>query len=73
MPDALVRKLPSTALGRGARKRFEAQDFPILAAETTFRVVWQEAVTAGMGVAQYAPKDKAALELRAVVTGRYWR
>ncbi|CAN5799917.1 ParA family partition ATPase [soil metagenome] len=63
-----VRKLASTALGRGARKLFEAQDFPLLATETSFRVVWQEAVTAGMGVAQYAPKDKAANELRTLVT-----
>lgn len=62
-----VRKLANTALGKRARSIFEAQDFPLLAAETSFRVVWQEAVTAGVGVAQYAPKDKAAKELRAVV------
>ncbi|MFI5296741.1 MAG: AAA family ATPase [Polyangiales bacterium] len=62
-----VRKLPSTALGKRARAIFEASDFPLLAAETTFRVSWQEAITAGIGVAQYAPKDKASKELRALV------
>lgn len=62
-----VRKLASTALGRRARAVFEAQDFPLLTSETSFRVVWQEAVTAGVGVAQYAPRDKAAHELRALV------
>ena len=62
-----VRKLPATALGKGARAILENGDLPVLAAETTFRVAWQEAITAGVGVAQYAPRDKAAKELRAVV------
>jgi chromosome partitioning protein len=62
-----VRKLPSTALGKRARAIFEESEFPLLATETMFRVAWQEAITAGMGVAQYAPRDKAARELRAVV------
>lgn len=62
-----VRKLPSTALGRRARSIFESSEFPLLAAETSFRIAWQEAITAGMGVAQYAPKDKSANELRALV------
>lgn len=62
-----VRKLPMTALGRGARAALEGGDLPILNAETTFRIAWQEAITAGMGVAQYAPRDKAARELRAIV------
>jgi chromosome partitioning protein len=63
-----VRKLPNTALGRRARAQLERQtSLPILATETTFRVAWQEAMMAGQGVAQYAPKDKAAAELRALV------
>jgi chromosome partitioning protein len=62
-----VRKLPNTALGKRARAIFEGNDFPLLVSETTFRVAWQEAITAGVGVAQYAPKDKAARELRCVV------
>jgi chromosome partitioning protein len=62
-----VRKLPSTALGKRARAIFEQSEFPLLDAETTFRVSWQEAITAGVGVAQYAPKDKATKELRMVV------
>jgi chromosome partitioning protein len=63
-----VRKLPSTALGRRARAHLEEQSsLPVLRTETTFRVAWQEAMMAGEGVAQYAPKDKAAEELRALV------
>ncbi|MBV9946670.1 MAG: AAA family ATPase [Myxococcales bacterium] len=64
----LVRKLPTTALARRARSQIEQQaNLPMLATETTFRVAWQEAMMAGQGVAQYAPKDKAAQELRALV------
>jgi chromosome partitioning protein len=62
-----VRKLPNTALGRKARAILENGDLPVFLAETTFRVAWQEAITAGMGVAQYAPRDKGAKELRAIV------
>jgi chromosome partitioning protein len=62
-----VRKLPSTALGKNGRTALEGGDVPVFCAETTFRIAWQEAITAGMGVAQYAPRDKGAKELRAVV------
>lgn len=63
-----VRKLPSTALGRRARVQLEQHsNLPVLTNETTFRVAWQEAMMGGEGVAQYAPKDKAAKELRALV------
>jgi chromosome partitioning protein len=62
-----VRKLPSTALGKNARAILENCELPVFAAETMFRVAWQEAITAGMGIAQYAPRDKGALELRSLV------
>lgn len=62
-----VRKLPSTALGKNARAILENGELPVFAAETTFRVAWQEAITAGMGIAQYAPRDKGALELRSLI------
>jgi chromosome partitioning protein len=62
-----VRKLPKTALGKGARAILENGDLPVFASETTFRIAWQEAITAGMGVAQYAPRDKGAKELRSLV------
>jgi hypothetical protein len=62
-----VRKLPKTALGKGARAILENGELPVFASETTFRIAWQEAITAGMGVAQYAPRDKGAKELRALV------
>jgi chromosome partitioning protein len=62
-----VRKLPSTALGKHARAILEDGELPVFVAETTFRVAWQEAITAGMGIAQYAPRDKGAKELQAIV------
>lgn len=63
----LTRKLPRTALGRAARDVLAGAGLPLLTAETTLRVAWQEALAAGAGVAQYAPQDAAALELRDLV------
>ncbi len=64
---ALVRRASQTALGRRARSVVEQAPMPVLQAETTYRIAWQESISAGQGVAQYAPKDKAATELRAMV------
>lgn len=63
----ITRKLPRTALGRNARESLVASGFEILSAETTYRVAWQEALAAGLGPAQYAPRDKAGIEVRALV------
>lgn len=63
----ITRKLPRTALGRSARDALVASGFEILGSETTYRVAWQEALAAGLGAAQYAPRDKAALETRSIV------
>jgi hypothetical protein len=54
--------MPRTALGKNAREVLAGSGFPILSAETTYRVAWQEALAAGKGVAQYAPKDAAGVE-----------
>jgi chromosome partitioning protein len=63
----LVQTHPKTLLCQKARKVLESQALPKLQAETTDRVAWQEAMMAGQGIAQYAPKDKAAAELRRLV------
>jgi chromosome partitioning protein len=63
----ITKKCPRTTLGRNARDVLSAQGTPVLVAETTHRVAWQECLAAGMGVAQYAPSDASADEARAVV------
>lgn len=63
----ITRKLPRTSLGKSAREVLEPSGLPVLATETTYRVAWQECLAAGVGVAQYAPKDRAAEEARALV------
>nr|ABX46805.1 putative cobyrinic acid A,C-diamide synthase [Myxococcus fulvus] len=59
--------LPRTVVGRSARDVVAEAGIPVLSASTTHRIAWQEALAAGVGVAQYAPHDKAADEARAVV------
>lgn len=63
----ITRKMPRTALGKALRETLRESGVPTFAAETTTRVSWQECLGAGMGVAQYAPRDPAAKELRALV------
>ncbi len=63
-----VRSYPQTILCKKARSKLSEQPLPLFASETTDRVAWQEAVMAGQGVASWAPKDRAARELRALVT-----
>lgn len=63
----IARRLPRTALGKALRETLAASGLPVLEAETTARVSWQECLGAGLGVAQYAPRDAAATELRELV------
>ena len=63
----LTRKVARTAIGQGAREALGGLGLPVLAAELGFRVAYQEAPAAGLGVAQYAPHDLAAVEVRALV------
>jgi chromosome partitioning protein len=63
-----VRTYPKTILCKKARATLHKGVLPVLASETTDRVAWQEALMAGQGVAQYAPRDRAAAELRALVS-----
>ena len=63
----ITRKMPRTSLGKNAREVLAGSGFPLLKAETTYRVAWQEALAAGKGVAQYSPKDAAGLEAQELV------
>lgn len=62
----ITRKQGRTALGQGAREVFESSGLPVMQSELGFRVAYQEALAAGKGVTQYAPRDRAASEVRAL-------
>ncbi len=62
-----VRTYPKTILCKKARNALKRIPLTLFGAETTDRVAWQEALMSGQGVAQYAPKDKAATEIRQMV------
>jgi chromosome partitioning protein len=63
----ITRRLPRTALGKALRTTLKDSETPLFTAETSARVAWQECLGAGLGVAQYAPRDAAAKELRSLV------
>ena len=63
----ITRKVARTTIGKQARDALQAAGLPILSAELGFRVPYQEAPAAGLGIAQYAPRDPAAAEVRALV------
>ncbi|MFI5296804.1 MAG: ParA family partition ATPase [Polyangiales bacterium] len=60
----ITRKQGRTALAKGARAVLETSGLPVLAAELSFRVAYQEAIASGRGVTQHAPRDPAAQEVR---------
>jgi chromosome partitioning protein len=68
LPAAVVvtKRLPRTVVGQGAREVLSAGGLPVLAAECSNRVAYQEAIAAGQGVTTYAPSSDAAREVRAL-------
>lgn len=63
----LARKVSGTVLARGAREALAECGLPILKGELGFRIAFQEAPAAGLGVTRYAPTSEAAGEVRALV------
>ena len=63
----ITRKVSNTTLGKSAREALEGVGLPIMRAELGYRVAYAEALAFGQGVAQYAPSDAAAAEVRALV------
>ena len=61
------KKRARTTLSKGARDVLVATGIPVLKTELGFRQAYQDAITAGQGVAQYAPRDLAAAEIRELV------
>lgn len=62
----LTRKQPRTSVGEGARQVLAESGLPMLQSELGYRVAYQEAMAAGMGVTTYAPRSDAAAEVRAL-------
>jgi chromosome partitioning protein len=63
----ITRKGVGTAIGAGARSALAKAGIRVLRSELCARVAYQEAPAAGLGVAQYVPREPAALEIRALV------
>lgn len=63
----ITRKIKRTTLGQGARDALGAAGLQVLKTELCYRVAYQEAPAAGLGVTEYAPKDQASVEVRALV------
>lgn len=59
----MTRKQAHTALGQAARKALASTGVPVLRTELGYRVAYQEAIGAGLGVAAYAPTSTAAREI----------
>lgn len=64
----ITRKVVGTTIGEGARATLNKAGIRVLRSELCARIAYQEAPAAGLGVAQYAPNDLAALEVRRLVT-----
>ncbi len=63
----LTRVQAHTSIGKGAREVLAETGLPIFEGQLGYRVAFQEALAAGLGVTTYAPKDAASDELRAVM------
>ena len=56
-----------TSLHRGARTVLEKAGLPVLASDLGDRIVYQEALAAGMGVTTYAQHSRGAMEVEALL------
>ena len=63
----LNKRRAGTAAAAGARAALGAAGLPVLKTELGLRQAFSEALAAGLGVGAYAPKDRAAAEVRALV------
>ncbi len=63
----ITRKVARTSLGAGAREALSNCGLPVLSTELGYRIAYQEAPAAGLGVAQYDSRNQASMEVRALV------
>ena len=62
----IYRKIPGTRLGKEARDAMQSYNLDILSTEISQRIVFVEAMIAGLSVLKYAPKSIAANEIRSL-------
>ncbi len=62
----IYRKIPGTRLGKEAREAMQSYELDILSSEISQRIVFVEAMIAGLSVLQFAPKSIAASEIRSL-------
>ena len=60
----ITRKQGRTAIGQAVRNALEGTGLPLLRNELGYRVAFQEALAAGLGIGQYAPGTPASFEIR---------
>ncbi len=63
----LNRVRAGTTAAKGAREALGDSGLPVLRSELGLRQAFSEALAAGLGVGTYAPRDRAALEVKALV------
>lgn len=63
----VTRKQGRTALGKAARAVLASTGLPVLATELGYRIAYQEALAAGLGVTSFSPRDPAAKEIQALL------
>jgi chromosome partitioning protein len=62
----IYRKIPGTRLGKEAREAMGSYNLDIVASEISQRIVFVEAMIAGLSVLKYAPRSIAADEIRSL-------
>ncbi len=64
----LTKVQPATRVARATRAALSGAGLPVFNAELSYRVVFQEAMSAGQGATTFAPADAATREVRALLT-----
>jgi chromosome partitioning protein len=59
----ITRKQSRTAIGKGARQVLESAGLPVLETELGYRIAFQEAIAAGLGITTYATRDVGTKEM----------
>jgi chromosome partitioning protein len=62
----ITRKIPRTVLASSVREALCGVGLPVLDTELSLRINYPEAIAAGLGVTQYAPKSPASDEIKSL-------
>lgn len=64
----ITKKRSGTVAAKTVREALSTAGLSVLRSEISLRQAYHEALAAGMGVREYAPRDRAAAEVKALVT-----